>query len=340
MMSGHSLLAFSVVALIAIYKGYPKERALVLGVFAGIFALIPDVDMFYALVGVGQSNFAGIWDITSSFWQGSTVTHRGVTHSLVVGSLAGVAFAWFHRGSAYRILGMITLGLLTIVSLVATGLIEAAVMVVFSLAGVSTAFVASRYTDLTYREVLGVGLFGLISHPFGDVFTGEPPMFLYPFDYSVLESRIALLPEPTLNLISIFALEITLIWVAVLVFTHLMEKRVVSYVNPRAALGAFYAISVFLLPAPTLDMSYHFVFSILAVGFVGVAPFPSSVPPSKFSRRSLSVSRTVRLRRLTSPQLSYRINVDNTLVAVVTGLTAITLATVAYTVVYVVYLVV
>ncbi|MDY6764131.1 MAG: metal-dependent hydrolase [Halobacteria archaeon] len=335
-MSGHSLLAFSVVSLVAVYKGYPKDRALLLGVFAGIFALLPDVDMFYALVGVGQSNFGGIWDITHSFWQGSTVTHRGVTHSLVVGSLAGVAFSWFHKRSAYRVLGVITLILLTVVSFVVTGLIEAAVMSIFSLAGIATVFVASRY-DLTYREVLVVSLFGLVSHPFGDVFTGEPPMFLYPFDYNILETRVTLLPEPTLNLISIFMLEITLIWVAILVFTHLMEMRVVSYVNPRAALGALYAISVFVLPAPTLDMSYHFVFSVLAMGFVGVTSFPSSY---KFPRRSIRGLSTVRIPRLRFPQLYHRINIDNSLVAVVTGLTAITLATVAYTAVYVVYLVV
>jgi hypothetical protein len=42
-----------------------------------------------------------------------------------------------------------------------------------------------------------------------------------------------------------------------------------TLVRPRAALGAGYAAAVFAVPAPTLHVSWPFVFSVLGVGVIG-----------------------------------------------------------------------
>jgi hypothetical protein len=74
-----------------------------------------------------------------------------------------------------------------------------------------------------------------------------------------------------------------------------------------------YAASVFVVPAPTLERSYPFVFTILAVGALGLFP---------------------RLRRtdsLTSPGFRR----PDAVAAVLTGLAAVTLAWLAYAAAYV-----
>ena len=96
-------------------------------------------------------------------------------------------------------------------------------------------------------------------------------------------------------------------WAAVAVFSSLVGLR--PSVEPRATLGAGYAASVFLIPAPTLDLSYPFVFSVLAVGSLGILP---------------------RVRLRTDSTLS----VPDRTTALVTGLTAVTVAWLAYGVAY------
>jgi len=169
--------------------------------------------------------------------------------------------------------------------------------VAFLLAGVTIALVAVRTTDLGPPELLAAGLLGLLSHPFGDVFTGSPPRFFYPLDAlmpggamagesvagrpmasgavvdaQVVADRVVLLSDPTLNLLTIFGIELATIWLAGYVFLRVTGRGVFAHVDARAAVGVAYAIAVVAMPAPTLQVSYHFVFSILALAIVGVAP--------------------------------------------------------------------
>ncbi len=271
MMVGHALLAFALAALI-VHRFWPTERALAVGAVAGTFAMVPDVDMTYALVGLAQAGFGGVWTMTAAFWGSSQLVHRAVTHSLVVGLVAGPAFVLLTRRRALRAVGALVLSLLVWISFVESSVLGAGVMLVFVLAGTAVALVADARTDLGPRALLGAALFGLLSHPFGDLFTGEPPQFFYPFDVVLFESRLALLADPTLNLLAIFALELATAWLAVFVYFRLRGRRLRAHVHGRAALGAGYALAALVLPAPTLSVSYHFVFSVLAVGAVGVGP--------------------------------------------------------------------
>jgi membrane-bound metal-dependent hydrolase YbcI (DUF457 family) len=323
MMVGHAMVAFAVATAVA-GRRWPGERALAFGVLAGAYAAVPDVDMLYAVFGLAQVGLAGVWTMTDAFWESSTLVHRAVTHSLVVGVVAAAAFAasvagrgsrddWTSR-SVGRWSGLLSAALiagLTAVAVVESGLLGGAVMVAFLLAGLAVAAVAVRRTDFGPQETVAAALLGLLSHPFGDLFTGAPPQFLYPLDVRLLTERVVLLADPTLNLLAVFGVELATIWLAGYVYLRATDRRVLEHVDTRAAFGVAYALAAVAMPAPTLDVSYHFVFSILAVAVVGVAP-------------NLLPSRSV---------LSAEWN--EAVTWVLTGLTAVSIAALTYTLVYV-----
>lgn len=280
MMVGHAMVAFAIAATVAARR-WPGERALAFGVVAGAFATVPDVDMLYALVGLARAGFGGVWQMTAAFWASSHLVHRAVTHSLVVGAIAAVAFAGA-ASTRGRVVAAALLAGLVGVAFVVSGALGGAVMLAFLLAGVAVALAAARTTDFGPPELLAAGLIGLLTHPFGDVFTGGPPRFFYPLDVAVpggpvvettvVADRVVLMGDPTLNLLAVFGVELATIWLAGCVFLRVTGRGVLSHVDARAAVGVAYAIAVVAMPAPTLDVSYHFVFSILALAIVGIAP--------------------------------------------------------------------
>ncbi len=183
-------------------------------------------------------------------------------------------------------------------------------MALFGVAALVVAEAVRQRTAIAPRYAFAAALIGLVSHPFGDLFTGTPPAMLYPVDVSLVAHRLPLAPDPTLHLLAAFGVELAVVWSAVAVFCSLVGLR--PSFEPRATLGAGYAASVFLIPAPTLDLSYPFVFSVLAVGSLGVLP---------------------RLRlRSSSP-----VAVPDRTTALVTGLAAVTVAWTAYGVAYLLF---
>jgi len=316
MMVGHAMLAFALGAAVAA-RWWPCERALAFGVVAGAFATVPDVDMLYAAFGLAQAGLGGlmgVWEMSAAFWGSSRLVHRAVTHSLVVGTIAAAAFA----GSAtdrdrFRAVSTLLLAGLLVVAFAESGLLGGAIMLAFLIGGVVIATVAARKTDLGPRGLLAAALLGLLSHPFGDVFTGGPPRFFYPFDVVVLTRRVTVLADPTLNLLAIFAIELATLWLAGYVYLHVTGRDLLKHVDARAAVGVAYALAVVAMPAPTLQVSYHFVFTILALAIVGVAPH---FLPGR-------------------PLLSAEWH--ETITWGMTGLAAVTVAALAYTLTYVVF---
>lgn len=175
MMVGHAMLAFAVTAAVAARLGYSNERALTLGVLAGAFAAVPDVDMVYAFVGVAQVGVGGVWEMTNAFWGSSTLVHRAVTHSLVVGVVAAVAFSFsaVERGQPIggRAIATLLLASLVAVAFFESGLLGATVMFAFVFAGVAVSYLAVELGDVGARMIAATALVGLLSHPFGDLFT-------------------------------------------------------------------------------------------------------------------------------------------------------------------------
>ena len=267
---GHAFVAFAIGAVAADRLGASRDRALLFGVAAGAFAFVPDVDMLYAVVGLLQADPTGVWDATAAFWDASKAVHRAVTHSLLVAgpAAAGFALAAGRRGrylAAGPLLAVVALGWF------ADGPLAAVMLGVFAAGGVAVAIGAARL-GLDQRAILLAALLGLVTHPFGDLFTGAPPPLFYPIGAEVFGDRVTLLADPTLNLLAVFAIELAAIWLGVGVALRFVDRSAVELVEPRAGIGALYGAAVFVLPPPTLETSYHFVFSVLAVGSVGAVP--------------------------------------------------------------------
>ncbi|PSQ18641.1 hypothetical protein BRD00_04980 [Halobacteriales archaeon QS_8_69_26] len=273
MMLGHALLAFALVALGCRALGWSPERALRAGTVAGAFAVVPDVDMVYAVTGLIGADPSSVFVATNAFWGASTEVHRTATHSVVVAVPAAVGFGL--RAVEDRLAtaaSAVLLSGIALVTLAVTGLLEAFVLVVFCVAGLGVATAATRSGGLSPGTVLGTALVGLVTHPFGDMFTGSAPALLYPLDVRVVDGIVVLHSDPTLHLLGAFAIELATVWLAGAVYIASTDTTIREAVDHRAALGICYGLAAFVIPPPTLDVSYHFVFSVLAVGLVLTVP--------------------------------------------------------------------
>lgn len=311
MFIGHALVAFAIVGGAA---GLLRDRrvGLKLGLVAAVFATVPDVDMSYALIGLAGAD-GGALAAAGAFWEASTLVHRAVTHSVLVAPfVAALAAAWLYgrrRASrrSFAAAVLLVLGLVAAAT-VASGPLGGGVMAMFLVAAVVAAEVVVHRTTLSPQATFAAAFVGLFSHPFGDLVTGEPPALLYPLETVVFAERLTLNADPTLHLLGAFGLELAAVWAGVLVLFWLLERPVLPAINMRAVAGAGYALAALAIPAPTLELSYPFVFSVLAVGSVGVTP-------------------RFRLRR--RPEL------PDAVTAALTGLAAVTVAGIAYTLAYV-----
>ncbi|WP_254523656.1 metal-dependent hydrolase [Natrinema caseinilyticum] len=323
MFIGHALFAFAVAALVAQSRGWDRRPALLVGVVAGAFAAVPDIDVAYALVGLADA-VTGSVGVPTAFWAASREVHRSVTHSLVVGAVAAPAFGllaardssrtWLVRGA-----GSVLLGVLVAVAFVDSGPLAAFVMGLFAATGGLVAVGVARQTPLSASAIGVAALWGLWSHPWGDLVTGMPPDWFFPFGSSVLESRVVLHSDPTLHLLGAFAIELATIWLALIAVCRLTDRSIVSTVNRRAAVGAAYGVAALAVTPPTLEVSYHFVYSILGVGVLcGTVRGP---PTPRIDR--------LRDRYVRRPSF------DGTLEVLLTTMTAVTLALAAYATVYV-----
>jgi membrane-bound metal-dependent hydrolase YbcI (DUF457 family) len=329
---GHALLAFALVAGFLIRTGASRERALALGAVAGAFAAVPDVDIAYALVGVAGADGGSPLALAAAFWSTGNLVHRAVTHSLVVAPVAAVAVAALATGVRGRRVGLVAgigiLVALTVVAGVASGPLGAAVMALFGLALATVAVLGVRRAHIAPRTAFATALVGLVSHPFGDLFTGQPPELLYPLDATLLVGRVTLHADPTLHLLGAFGVELATVWLAFAVVGRSADRRILPDLGPRAGLGAGYAALLPVLPAPTLDLSYPFVFTILAVGALGVIPrVERGIGTVSALRR-----RSGRLRppRRNDGLAGLRGRTPPTTGTVGTGLAAVTVAWVAY----------
>jgi len=317
MMVGHAALAFAIAASVAAVRGWSRERVLAVGLVAAGFAVAPDADMVYALTGL-TGEVTGAMDAATDFWGASTLVHRSITHSLVLALPAGLAFAaWTVRGPRRSIAlpgALVLSATLIVVAAIYSGFLGVIVTLAFVATGLFVATFARYLTTLTPVQVLGTAWLGLLSHPWGDLFTGEPPAFLYPLDATLVASRVELHPDPTMHLLALFGVELATLWLAIGVLETQVERPLIGTVERKAWLGLGYAAATTILPPPTVDFSYHFVFSILGVGTLLGAP--------RFQGWLVALARYRRLDR------------DRITTAAITGLAAVSLAWFGYAVGY------
>lgn len=313
---GHSLLAFALGASFARRAGVRRSLVLPVGMLAAGFALVPDVDAAYTAFVVVQAPPEQLFPTPEYVWTDEAWrVHRALTHSLIVGAVAsvGVGFLELARVRRWDLFGYVV-GTIAIGSFAgilaagyssdgATGLLTAGLYVAGALALVTWA----RRWSVPPRWLGGAAAIGLLTHPFGDLFMGRPPAFLYPVVSTSPIARISVAPDPTVNLIVLFGLELALAWAVVWTVSVERDWQIREATGAPGLLGVGFAAAAFVITPPTLQVAYHFALGTLATGFIlGVVPGVARVRGSA-DRRSID----------------YR-------TGIVTGLAAVSLAAVAY----------
>jgi hypothetical protein len=267
MIAGHFFLAFSAASLAAFFWGYEGEKALKIGAAAGLFAVLPDIDIIYAFKELIEIT-SGFYTFSDSFWDASRQTHRGLTHSLLVSLISVAGFSSYYM-TRNRVLAAVFVFVVSSAAFLLDGAISAIVMMAFLFTGM---IITQKLRDsFDFKEFIAVSTTGLLTHPFGDVFTGVPPDFLYPLPLNIFESRVVFFGDASLNFLTVFGLELFFIWSAILAYIYMMDKKMLEELTMLSALGLIYGFSSFLISSPSLSTSYTFVFSILAFSILVTA---------------------------------------------------------------------
>ncbi len=297
MFVGHAFVAFALAASLADRAGLARYRALQFGVVAGAFALVPDVDILYAVAGMVLADPAGVWSAAAAFWDSSQTVHRAMTHSIVLAVPAAVGFGLAAASRRARLAAAVPLVGLVALGWAADGALAATMLLLFVGAGAVVARAAARW-GVQPELVAAAAALALVTHPFGDLFTGSPPPLFFPLGSEVFGERVTLLADPTLNLLAVFGLELLTLWAGVLVAARLTGWSVTGAIDPRAAAGALYGAAAFVLPPPTLETSYHFVFSVLAMGALGAVTLVAPIDRRRLARAGVTALAAVSLAGL------------------------------------------
>jgi hypothetical protein len=190
-----------------------------------------------------------------------------MTHSLVVGAVAAVGFALAADRTPMRRLagGVLLVGLVVLAARLG-GPLTATAVTLYCLAGAVVATVAGRRYAIDTPTLVVVALLALLSHPFGDLLTGQPPAFLYPLSGPLVTERVALAADPTLHLLATFTLEVAAVWLAVIVAARLGGWQLTARLTPRAVTGCTCGAAVVVLAPPTLAAPYTFTATVLVLG--------------------------------------------------------------------------
>lgn len=339
---GHALLGFVLGALVADRAGVRRSRVLAVGLLAAGFAVLPDVDAAHTAYAVIEAGPRTLFPTPEHVWTAEAWrVHRALTHSLLVGAVASVGVGLLgaglarsgppgnrprgpgpldHRGgrrTGARVAAVAALavaaaafGAVLAVGVATDGLAGAATAGLYVAGAVGLAWWAVR-RGISARWVGASAAIGLLTHPFGDLFMGRPPAFLYPMSSTPPVPKLAVAADPTVNLVALFGVELALGWAAVWTVARHRGWRLRDAVEPRAVLALGFGGAALVIRPPTLQVAYHFAAGTIAAGFVlGVVPGVVRGRRSPGSRRG-----------------SYR-------AGLVTGLAAVTLAATAYLLAY------
>ncbi|WP_144904367.1 metal-dependent hydrolase [Halobellus captivus] len=241
MFVGHEFVAFAIVGWGASRVGFDDRSARRLGIVAGLAALLPDLDVFYAVATYALAVAGGTPLGWEAFWGVANGVHRVVTHPLPVGVAAalvfglGAALSARQRSESARPdrVGVTLFG--GAVILYVAVLIRAfrgsedqtaAVVAIAFLAVVAVVGVLVGYrTRLPTRALTAAAGVGFLTHPFGDVLLAAPPPLLSPFGPPLLTERVSLATDPTLEILGVLFVELVAVWFGIAVAAGLGYPR-------------------------------------------------------------------------------------------------------------------
>jgi hypothetical protein len=316
MFVGHEFLAFALAGAAVRARGHDAETAVSAGFVAGLAALLPDLDMAYGLVSYLAAVLGGSALSWEGFWATANGLHRVVTHPVPVVAAAAVVVtgaAVLGRGarrdrspSAIFVGGAV--GTAAAVGLVWTtgqgyGSAEAFVALGYVLAAAAVGFGLGAASDVPLRVLTGASAIGLVTHPFGDLFMAAPPPLLAPLGPAVVTERIVLHADPTVNLLAVLFVEVSVVWAGVAVYARLTDLRLRDALARRSALGLGYAAAVVTLPRPTMTAAHVLGFTVVPLAVVVGAtaagrssrPVPAALRGSTTGLATLTVAATAYL---------------------------------------------
>ena len=343
MFVGHEFLAFALVGWAAVRLGCDDRTALHAGLIGALAALLPDLDIVYALATYAVAVAGGTPLGWAAFWGVANATHRVVTHTLPTGVAAALVFGAtvaIARRAAADDPSRLNSGLVATLALTGAALVGTAVLLSGFRAAVSpvAAVVAAGFLtcvavggwvlatriDLSVAGATAAAGVGVISHPFGDVFLAVPPPLLSPFGPLVFAGRVSLAADPTLHLLGALFVELAAVWAGVAVFSRVAGGRICGgrprdAIARRAGVGVAYAPAAIVLPRPTIVDAHVLGATIVPLAaLVGVWSGYASFRRDRPNDRDGAEARSD----------------EHIFTGVVTGMAALTLAALAYTVVY------
>jgi hypothetical protein len=343
MFVGHEFLAFAIAGGVALRLGYGTQTALHAGLIAALAALLPDLDIGYALGTYAVAVAGGAPLGWEPFWGVANATHRVVTHTLPTGIVAALTFgatvavgrrtavadpesprSWL--ASTLALAGAAVVGTAVLLSGFRAGVSPAAAVVAagFLICVGAAGWVLAARTDLPTAGTTAAAGVGFLSHPFGDVLLAVPPPLLSPFGPPVLVERVSLAADPTLHLLGALFVELVAVWAGLAVLSRLGSDRIGGgrlrdAIDRRAGVGVAYAPAAIVLPRPTIADAH-----ILGATIVPLAVVVGAWAEYASFRRGRASDHTGSETRRD----------EHIFVGVVTTAMALTLAAIAYATVY------
>ncbi len=344
MFVGHEFIAFAIAGAAALRLGCDDRPALHAGLIAAVAALLPDLDIAYALATYAVAVADGAPLGWEAFWGVANATHRVVTHTLPTGIVAALTFGTtvaVGRRAAIDDQNRPQPGLVPTVALAGAALAGMVILLSGFRAAVSSAaavvaagflvcvgaagWVLAARTDLPTAGATAAAGVGFLSHPFGDVLLAVPPPLFSPVGPPVLTARVSLAADPTLHLLGALFAELAAVWAGLAVFSQVAGDRIGGghlrdAIDRRAGVGVAYASAATTLPRPTITDAH-----ILGATIVPLAALVGVWAGYASFRRGRASDRTGAETRM----------YEHIFVGVVTGVAALALAAIAYTVVYI-----
>lgn len=278
MIVGHAPFAFALLAIILLVTtSFSNKKVLYLATVAGTAALLPDIDILFPLVSLISVTPFTISELVNQFWTVSGERHRLATHSLIIlGSGTILAFAQMHFSEPTRKYSILlaTLAVFLLPLSLAVQLLTATIFT-------SVYILITRKPDSSsINEITLAFSFGAFIHPFGDMFTGTPPAFFYPFTNIIGLSRWTI-ADSTIQFGLVFILEIGSLIAALYLLAHLTETTHITLTEikpkPHHTIISTLIIGTLLFIlgtsiAPTVDSAPPFVFPLVGATLISSTP--------------------------------------------------------------------
>lgn len=163
-------------------------------------------------------------------------------------------------------------------------------LVAFVAVCLGIAHLATRYAPLTAGEV-GTSVFlGVLTHPFGDVVAGDPPMVFYPVSEAPLLDAFTPLTATNLDhTLLLLSLELALVWGSILLAAVLTDRSVHPGVG--LAYGTAAVVAAAVLQVSSLA---YYELAVFVGGVIGVVALASLLLHGRYSPPVSAVASGVR----------------------------------------------